>query len=247
MLQFISKNKTYFLILFICSIFGFFLFTILFSFYLLKYLKYKIHENLISSKEFTDKQTSLLNQIGDNCIKDIYLVKSPLNKRNISALNLITLNNFAKFLQLHKNTFYHTSIIFQLKCGENNKFVKLDKLNYIRITDNFTMKTNYDIVKLPHKNKSLTINELLTQTKDRIGEFAFFNWNMFENNCQTFTREILLTAKLCTDDIVTQHEIVKQFKFSDFEWHLFCCLINIYNYISSFNKSVFEDVFVFFM
>ena len=74
----------------------------------------------------------------------------------------------------------------------------IEKNNSINICENFLINNLQDIktIKLNNKhliNKHLTLNSILKTTQQRVGNELFFNWNLYKNNCQEFTKEILKT------------------------------------------------------
>ena len=80
--------------------------------------------------------------------------------------------------------------------------------------------------------KRYTINKLLDKTKKRIGNDIFFNWSICRNNCQTLTKEILITLERFSDankKFIYQNDFAKQIKFSDFSLHIMNSIINICN------------------
>ena len=43
--------------------------------------------------------------------------------------------------------------------------------------------------------KYKTINQILSETQNRVGIEQYFNWHIYKNNCQQFIYEILVTLK----------------------------------------------------
>jgi hypothetical protein len=61
----------------------------------------------------------------------------------------------------------------------------------IDICVNFKIYENQDKLKINIKGRNFTINKLLEITEKRIGKHNFYNWEIFKNNCQQFSLEIL--------------------------------------------------------
>jgi len=65
----------------------------------------------------------------------------------------------------------------------------------------------------------------------------FFNWSICRNNCQTLTKEILITLNKFTKknkSFMFQNEFANQIKFSEFSLHIINTIINICNTFESF-------------
>jgi hypothetical protein len=92
------------------------------------------------------------------------------------------------------------------------------------------------ILKIIKLSKSdFTINSLLKETQNRIGEKKFFNWSIYKNNCSVFIKELLITLGLYNKSnikFISQKKFVKHVKFSSLTLHIInilCTLNNIAN------------------
>ena len=96
-----------------------------------------------------------------------------------------------------------------------------------RSRDNFIIDHSWDTLALTPDN-NLTLNELLEQTKRRIGAKKFFNWNVFKHNCNLFTKELLITLGIYNQTLrkfICRYRIVNKFACpDDFMVHVFNCL-----------------------
>ena len=87
------------------------------------------------------------------------------------------------------------------------------------------------------RKRKITLKELLNNTKNRVGEKDFFNWNIFTNNCQMFTYELLTTMNISKPKylkFIDQSEFKERFVvMNDFTLHLFNCFTNVYSFLYS--------------
>jgi hypothetical protein len=131
----------------------------------------------------------------------------------------------------------HTSVIFEIKTDKKqiNKFLKVEKNNYININENYNINRTQDIkyIRFNRKNSDcLTLNQILTKTRERVSNDKFFNWHIFSNNCQEFTKDLLITLGQYTKSnkqFVFQDKKILVDKFSDFHYYLTNCTFNVYN------------------
>lgn len=117
----------------------------------------------------------LLDQVGNEKITSIKLFRKP-----------ISLSSFAKFIGALKGTPYDQ--LLHLGLVINNKYL-LDKQEVIHFeksgvpSGSETLDVNV--------NKDLTINELLSATRKRMGDSNFTSYSARRNNCQDFVMNVL--------------------------------------------------------
>ena len=78
----------------------------------------------------------------------------------------------------------------------------------------------------------------MSKTQKRIGNNRYFNWNIYKNNCQEFTKEILITLnknfKKYDKFIFSDKFIQKYYLPSDFTLHIINCVFIIINFIEKY-------------
>jgi hypothetical protein len=119
--------------------------------------------------------------------------------------------------------------------NNNKKFLLVEKTSYVNISENIRLNEQ-KILKIIKLSKSdFTINSLLKETQNRIGEKKFFNWSIYKNNCSVFIKELLITLGLYNKSnikFISQKKFVKHVKFSSLTLHIInilCTLNNIAN------------------
>ncbi len=247
-------NKNLIIFFIILLVFIFILFIIV-SYIVIKILQRSIDDNNIFFYKYNKQSQEVLDKYGDYRIKNIYLVRQPFTKMITFGLNLFTFYYYNELIQkCHEYYPYHTLLLveLQLKCKKNcvsgkresrTKFLLVEKNNCINISENFFISKSQETIPLEisKTNKKITLNLLLNKTKDRIGSKLFFNWNIYKNNCQEFTKELLVTLDKMNPTIwefIYRDKLMKLYNPSEFTLHIINCLCAIYNI---FEKYIFDS------
>jgi hypothetical protein len=222
-------------------IFGIVLFIIT-SYLLFKLFKWGIDYNTLFYK-YNRKCQKILDEYGKCKINNVYLIRQPFGKIVSILCNLVTCFQYNKYiLESQENYPYHTGIILEVKNGKNTKFLLLEKNNCVNISETFLMHKSNEVkkIQLP-PGKQLTLNKLLRNTKKRIGNNQFFNWNINKNNCQSFTNEILKTIYNCEtnynknhSDFIFRDKMISFFHFSDFSLYMLNSFCIFYKFIETY-------------
>jgi hypothetical protein len=234
--KFILLTAICVIIILICIL----IFFIVISFFIFKFLK-SININNVLFYDYNKKTKQFLSTYGDNVITKIYLVRQPLGNMVTFLFNIITFYKYTKFIR--EAMPYHTLFIVEIKQNNMKKLLLLEKNNSINITDNFYISNCQEIKKINiKKQKQNTLNSILESTQDRIGIQQYFNWSLFTNNCQEFTKECLVTINkynTTTHDFMFNDNIIKIIKPTDFSLHTLISLCNVYNI---FEKYVYDNL-----
>lgn len=216
-----------------------FLLFIISSYAILKLMKLNIDNNNILFYQYNKKSKQLLERYGDYKLTKLYLVRQPLTKIVTFVLNIMTFYNYDKLIQESQDNFpYHTLLIFEIKLDNGmSKLLTLEKNNSVSLCDNFLMNSSQDIVELKLTKNKYTLNNILTTTQQRLGNEKFFNWHLYKNNCQEFTKEILKTIGKYTNknkQFIFRDKLFKIIIPSEFTLHVCNCLCIIYNISEKF-------------
>lgn len=219
------------IIIFIIIAFIVFFCFIFCSFYVYKFFKLNTN-NYCFFKDYNERVRNILNKYRDNEIKNVYILRQKLPLLIFKIINILSFYKYADMFMP-----VHTSLIFEIKTDKKqiNKFLKVEKNNYININENYNINRTQDIkyIRFNRKNREcLTLNQILTKTRERVSKDKFFNWHIFSNNCQQFTKELLTTMEQYTKSnkqFVFQDTKIIVDKFSDFHYYLTNCTFNVYN------------------
>lgn len=229
------QNMIMVLLLFIIT--SFILFTI-FTYFALYFLKISIDYNNVFFYQYNKKCQRILDEYGDCKINKMYLVRQPFGKIINLAFNILTLFNYNKYInESEDNCPYHPTLILEINANEKTKFLLLEKNNSINICETFLINKSFDFKKVPIPKNKYTLNKVLKKTKQRIGNHKFFNWNVYKNNCQVFTKEILITLDKYNDEyreFIFKDKIRKHYSPSDFTVHIINCLCNALNFVEKY-------------
>jgi hypothetical protein len=234
-LHYIKYITIFLLLFFVVSILSF----IVISYFILKFLKLSIDDNNILFYQYNKKIKKILDLYGNCKITKVYLIRQPFSKIITFLLNIFTLYNYEKLInESHENFPYHSLIIFEVKLDNGmKKMLLLEKNNCINISDNFFINNTQEIKQLKLKNKDLTINSILNKTQSRLGNKRYFNWNIYKNNCQEFTKEILKTIgkyNKINKNFIFRDKLINVIIPSDFTLHIVNCVCVFYNIIEKY-------------
>ena len=217
---------------------------IIISYFILKFLKLSIDNNNILFYQYNKKSKKLLDLYGNYKITKVYLIRQPFSKTITFLLNIFTLYNYEKLInESHDNFPYHSLLIFELKLENGmKKMLLIEKNNCINVSDNFLINNTQEIKQLNIRNKHLTINSILNVTQARLGNEQYFNWHIYKNNCQEFTKELLITLKKYNNTnkkYIFHDKILKVLVPTDFILHIGNTFININNMCE---KYIFDNI-----
>lgn len=222
----------------ILFILGCFTLFVICSFYILRFLKISFDYNNIFFYQYNKKCQKIIDEYGNCKINRVYLIRQPFGKLVNLVFNILTLFNYNKYLLESADNFpYHPALIFEIKQGDNVKLLLVEKNNCINICETFLINKSNDIKCINLTNKKCTLKKVLANTQKRIGVNKYFNWNIYTNNCQEFTKEILITLNKYNDkykDFIFRDKIIKKITPSDFTIHVFNCLLIIVNFIEKY-------------
>lgn len=215
-----------------------FILCVICSFVVFRCLQISFEVNNIFFYKYNKKCQKILDEYGDCNITNIYIVRQPFGKFVNFIVNILTLFNYNKYLsETNDNYPYHSALIFEVIKNNNIKFLLVEKNNCVNICETFLLHKTYEFKRINIKKK-FTLNKILTTTQTRIGNHKYFNWNIYKNNCQSFTKEILLTlnkySNECKQFILRDKIIQKYYSPSDFTLHIINCLVIIINFIEKY-------------
>ena len=122
-----------------------------------------------------------------------------VNEITIFRYPLTTVTKAAKFFSGGRVPY---DDLFHLGIRINNTF-NLDKDAVLSFEKEGlrTSKKGFEKMDLGMPSKNMTINELLDKTKKRVGEERFMKYNALTTNCQLFTKDILTTLGMYSNDV----------------------------------------------
>lgn len=145
-----------------------------------------------------------LKQYGDVKITDIEIKRKPIFNWINRVLNFISLGKWEQAKQdAGYDKMFHLSVILTL---ENGKKLILEKNEKINLSTEFRSRDEAEYMNAGY-GEDMTVSELLKKTQQIMGDFKFYQYNAFENNCQDFVTGVLKAAKCASSDVL---KFVKQ-------------------------------------
>ena len=138
---------------------------------------------------------NLLEKIKDNKIVKLVVIREPIKEAINMLVNAITDNKVNEFKkQVGIDDLFHLFMIATLDDGrliriEKNAEIDVKQISSIPNVNNDNMLN----INIGITSNSLTVNELLTNTKNKIGDRLFWDYNSMKNNCGDFIYNILYT------------------------------------------------------
>jgi hypothetical protein len=127
----------------------------------------------------------ILEKVGDIPIREIYICRQLLGKTYNQVLNLF--NRIANRKMVHDQLF-HLYLICVLENGQKIAIEKNEDINMFNYKNQDLPK---EIIKISDIPKGLTINVMLQNTRNQIGDHDFFTYNAFSTNCQHFVYHLI--------------------------------------------------------
>jgi hypothetical protein len=242
--ELIKKYK--FLLVFIFIIFMI-LIVIIIAFIIIKILEISL-DRMVFFYDYNKLCKKMLKKYGDCEINKIYLIRRSLTKIYSFLMNIVTLFKYDEIVNQSKDNFpYHTMILIEVKLENNEvKWLLLEKNNCITINDNFILTQGMEVeeLKINKKEKKIYLKSLLEETRNRMGNEKFFNWHVYENNCQEFIKELMITIGNYDDYYkkkIFTNKIFELLQPTEFVYHGFNCIYIFYMFLE---KYIFEiDLF----
>lgn len=243
----LNLNKMHLMVILITVIFSillFFIFFVLMSYLCIKMFQVSFHYNNIFFQNYNKKSQQIVDKYGKCIIKNVYISRQPFGHLLTFLLNILTVFQYQKITHdSSSNIPYHIAFIIELECGPETgtKLILLEKNYCINICDNFTIYNKYDLKKLKGGIRNMRFEELLDNTIKSMGADKFFNWEIYDNNCQQFSKHLLSSLGLCTKknmDYIRRDKLLKLYKPNDISLHIFNC---VFFFVNFFEKYILDN------
>ena len=163
-------------------------------------VKEKVKEVFSPRNGYNNKSSSVIKQVGNQKIRNIIVVRAPIEKFIKTALNAITLGKFKESLaKTPYDDLYHLSLNIQI---EDNSIITIEKNEVINIQKGAKTYKNSEKMNVDLKNKDITLNEFLEAGYKNAGnDSKYFQYDAFNNNCQNYIMYLLNGSGLSTPEI----------------------------------------------
>jgi hypothetical protein len=152
-------------------------------------------------KDFSQKVKRLLKKYGNKKIFGLRIGRRPINPLIEKAFNIISGGKWEKLRkQYYYDKLFHLFLIITLDDGTVLSF---EKNEVVTMTENDSRCSVADVecVELEYPVGSITLNQLVKDPLERIGQYDYFIYDGFKANCQMFIRSVLQTFNLYSSKV----------------------------------------------
>jgi hypothetical protein len=244
----IEKYKFLLICIFVIFIIFIILIILLISFIIIKILEISL-DRMVFFYDYNKLCKKMLKKYGDCEINKIYLIRRSLTKLYSFLMNIVTLFKYDELVNKSKeNLPHHVMILMEVKLKNNEvKWLLVEKNNCMTINDNFIITQGMEVEEIEinkKEEKKIYLKSFLEETRNRIGNENFFNWHIYENNCQEFIKELIITNGNYDDYYkkkIFTNKMIELLQPTEFVYYGFNCIHISYMFLE---KYIFEmDLF----
>jgi hypothetical protein len=147
---------------------------------------------------YNNKSTKTISKYGNMPVLSMQIFRTPLSSKVDMFLNALS---FGKLNTIKKkygfDEFFHLALV----CNLGSKNIMCQKNSVVDITEAYKEKENTEVFNVDMMDKTFTINDMLSKTRARLGDKAFFEYDMLSHNCQHFVANLLESEGLYNEDV----------------------------------------------
>lgn len=144
---------------------------------------------------FPRRFRAILDEIGDRIPTDFVICRSPVQKYVTTLLNIVSFGQFESLMRkFNFDKFFHLYLVFNVD-GQEYALEKNEVLTLSR----YSPREGEERMPVGSSVYNYTLNEILQNTINRVGEDRVVKYSAFSTNCQLFIRDILETLGLYSD------------------------------------------------
>lgn len=147
---------------------------------------------------YNNKSTKTISKYGNMPVLSMQIFRTPLSNKVNTFLNALS---FGKLNTIKKkygfDEFFHLALV----CNLGSKNIMCQKNSVVDITEAYKDKENTEVFNVDMMGKTFTINDMLSKTRERLGDKAFFEYDMLSHNCQHFVANLLESEGLFKPDV----------------------------------------------
>jgi len=139
---------------------------------------------------------NVLERYGKYNIESVMLTRTPLSDKVKFALNLVSLGEWDRISSEYDH-YFHLRLIVNLY-DENGELhqIQLEKRARVNIFDGLYGNNEYTEYMAAGTPDPITLMELVERTRITVGDYRFYSYDGFNNNCQGFVKMLLETMGL---------------------------------------------------
>lgn len=150
--------------------------------------KDKVASFLAPRQDYNNKTKEMLKQYGSGIVTKMTIMRKPVDAYITTVLNLVSLGKWNQAVKKEGfDKFFHLCLL----CTVNNEELNVEKLDVVSISKNIYTGDTVEIQDVPLDGKEFTLEQLLETARENVGDEAFFYYDSFQNNCQSFVSYLL--------------------------------------------------------
>ncbi len=147
--------------------------------------------------DFPPKERALLKLYGNAEVVQITLCRAPIHRMLDKVLNVLSFGQWENLKNQHSfDRMYHLYMVVKLN---NGHMIRLEKNDVVNISNSFKIEPDAEFEDISLQGKKLTLNELLQNTINTVGQKQVFLYSPWKENCQRFILDILQSNGLNTE------------------------------------------------
>jgi len=125
----------------------------------------------------------ILDKYGNSSIWGMKVVRTPLSSGLNRLLNIMSLGKMKRMKNKHEyNDYFHLFLVVDIG---NNRNIVIEKNERVSISQTYKKEARSQEMNVPYdmNRRSITVNELVNTTLNKIGEYNFWQYRAFSLNC----------------------------------------------------------------
>ena len=138
--------------------------------------------------DYPNSTKDMLRQYGDGVVTKAIIYRKPIDAYIPFVLNAVSLGKWNQAVKKEGyDKFFHLSLIVEVK----GQLLNVEKLDVVSITKGTPTGDTVENEPVPLEGRSFTLEQMLEKARADVGDQAFFEYDSFRNNCQSFVSYLL--------------------------------------------------------
>jgi len=165
-----------------------------------RYVEQPLKDVISGKNKYNNVSTKTMKDFGNNNILELKIMRTPINSMIDKAFNLLSLNKWDSLKQKYGfDKLFHLSLVATVRDKDNLKNIIMEKNEVVNVSTAYKVEPTTQFFKI-NNIKTITINQLLENARQKIGDNLFFSYDAFKNNCQFFIKYLLESSGLLTSE-----------------------------------------------
>lgn len=148
---------------------------------------------------YSRKTKFMIKKFGNYPIVKLSIYRTPISGMLNTIINAVSLGKWEQLKAKYGfDKLYHLALVAQVNVNGVMKNLVTEKEEEVKLKDNYPTTSRTEVYELGNAPMGWTFNKLFDQTRQRVGDKTFFDYDAFKNNCQYFIKYLLETMGLYT-------------------------------------------------